>query len=59
MILTSLRIGKALTVKNLKLRTNSKLIVGQIINEYEEREEKNEEIPKDRKSTRLNSSHVD
>ena len=40
MILTSLRIGKALTVKNLKLRTNSKLIVGQIINEYEEREEK-------------------
>ena len=40
MILTSPRIGKALTVKNLKLRTNSKLIVGQIINEYEEREEK-------------------
>ena len=40
MILTSLRIGKALTVKNLKLRTNSKLIIGQIINEYEEREEK-------------------
>ena len=51
MILTSLRIGKALTVKNLKLRTNSKLIIGQIINEYEEREEKNEEIPKANKST--------
>ena len=34
-ILTSLRIAKALRVKNLKLRINSKLIVGQITNEYE------------------------
>ena len=38
-ILTSLRIAKALGVKNLKLRTDSKLIVGQITNEYEVKEE--------------------
>ena len=39
-ILTSLRIVKALGVKNLKLRTDSKLIVGQITNEYKEKEER-------------------
>ena len=39
-ILTSLRITKALEVKNLKLRTKSKLIVGQITNEYEAKEER-------------------
>ena len=38
-ILTSLRIAKALGVKNLKLRIDSKLIVGQITNEYEAKEE--------------------
>ena len=38
-ILTSIRIVKALRVKNLKLRTNSKLIVGQITNKYEAKEE--------------------
>ena len=38
-ILTSLRIAKALGVKNLKLKTDSKLIVGQITNEYEAKEE--------------------
>ena len=39
-ILTSLRIAKAFGVKNLKLRSNSKLIVGQITNEYEVKEER-------------------
>ena len=39
-ILTSLRIAKALEVKNLKLRTDSKLIVRQITNEYEAKEER-------------------
>ena len=39
-ILTSLRIAKALGIKNLKLRTDSKLIVGQITNEYEEKKER-------------------
>ena len=39
-ILASLRIAKALGVKNLKLRTDSKLIVGQITNEYEAKEER-------------------
>ena len=39
-ILTSLRIAKALGVKILKLRTNSKLSVGQITNEYEGKEER-------------------
>ena len=39
-ILASLRIAKALGVKNLKLRTDSKLIVGQITNEYKEKEER-------------------
>lgn len=39
-ILTSLRIAKALGVKNLKLKTNSKLIVGQIPNKYEAKGER-------------------
>lgn len=39
-ILTSLRIAKTLGVKNLKLRTDSKLIIRQIINEYEAKEER-------------------
>ena len=39
-ILTSLRIAKAFGVKNLKLRSDSKLIVGQITNEYEVKEER-------------------
>jgi len=39
-ILTSLRIAKAMGIKNLKSRTNSKLIVGQITNEYEAKEER-------------------
>ena len=39
-ILTSLRIAKALGIKNLKSRTDSKLIVGQITNEYEAKEER-------------------
>ena len=38
-ILTSIRIVKALSVKNLKLRTDSKLIVGQITNKYEAKQE--------------------
>ena len=40
MILTSLRIEKALGIKNLKLRIDSKLIVRQITNEYEAKEER-------------------
>ena len=39
-ILTSLRIEKALGIKNLKLRIDSKLIVRQITNEYEAKEER-------------------
>ena len=39
-VLTSLKIAKALKVKNLKLRTDSKLIVGQITNKYEAKEER-------------------
>ena len=39
-ILTNLRIAKALGVKNLKLKTDSKLVVGQITNEYEALEER-------------------
>ena len=39
-ILTSIRIAKALGVKNLKLRTDSKLSVGQITNKYEVKEER-------------------
>ena len=39
-ILASLRVAKALGVKNLRLRSDSKLIVGQITNEYEVKEER-------------------
>ena len=39
-ILTSLRIARALGIKNLRLRIDSKLIVGQITNEYEVKEER-------------------
>ena len=39
-VLASLRVAKALGVKNLRLRTDSKLIVGQITNEYEAKEER-------------------
>ena len=39
-VLASLRIAKALRIKNLKLRINSKLIFGQITNEYEAKEER-------------------
>ena len=38
-ILTSLRVVKALEARNLKLNTDSKLVVGQITNEYEAKEE--------------------
>ena len=37
-VLTSLRIVNALGVRNLKLNTDSKLVVGQIIKEYEAKE---------------------
>ena len=39
-ILTRLRIGKALGAKNLLLQSDSKLIVGQIKEEYEAKEER-------------------
>ena len=39
-ILASLRIVKALGIKNLKLRTDSKLVIRQITNEYEAKEER-------------------
>ena len=39
-ILASLRVAKALGVKNLRLRSDSKLIVGQTTNEYEVNEER-------------------
>ena len=39
-ILASLRVARALGVKNLRLRSDSKLIVGQITNEYEAKEER-------------------
>ena len=39
-VLANLRIARALGIKNLRLRTNSKLIVGQITNEYEVKEER-------------------
>lgn len=38
-ILTSLRVAKALGAKNLKLKTDSKLIVGQTTNKYEAKKE--------------------
>ena len=39
-ILASLRVARDLGVRNLKLRSNSKLIVGQITNEYEAKKER-------------------
>lgn len=39
-ILTSLRVARALGARNLKLNTNSKLVVGNITNEYEVKEER-------------------
>ncbi|XP_075633480.1 uncharacterized protein LOC142605939 [Castanea sativa] len=39
-VLTSLGIAKALGIKNLKLMTDFKLVVGQITNEYEAKEER-------------------
>ena len=39
-ILTGLRIAKALGVRNLKLNFDSKLMVGQITNEYEAKEDR-------------------
>ena len=39
-VLACLKVGRALGVKNLRLRSDSKLIVGQITNEYEVKEER-------------------
>ena len=39
-VLTNLRVARALGVKNFRLRSDSKLIVGQITNEYEVKEER-------------------
>ena len=39
-VLTSLRVAKALGIRNLKLNTNSKLVVGQITNEYEAKKDR-------------------
>ena len=39
-VLTSLRVAKTLGAKNLKLKTDSKLVVGQINNEYEAKKER-------------------
>ena len=39
-IIASLRVAKALGIKNLRLRIDSKLIVGKITNEYEAKEER-------------------
>ena len=39
-IIASLRVAKALGIKNLRLRIKSKLIVGKITNEYEAKEER-------------------
>ena len=39
-ILTGLRVGKALGAKNLLLQSDSKLVVGQIKEEYEAKEER-------------------
>ena len=38
-VLASLRVARALGVKNLRLRSDSKLIARQIANEYEAKEE--------------------
>ena len=39
-ILTGLRLGKALEVENLLVQSDSKLVIGQILEEYEAREER-------------------
>ena len=39
-ILTGLRLGKALGVKNLLVENDSKLVIGQIKGEYKEEEER-------------------
>ena len=39
-VLASLRVATALGVKNVRLRSDSKLIVGQITKEYEAKEER-------------------
>ena len=39
-ILTRLRLGKALGVKNLLVQNDSKLVIGQIKGEYETKEER-------------------
>ena len=39
-ILTSLRLAKALSVKSLVVKSNSKLIVGQVNREYEAKEKR-------------------
>ena len=39
-VLTSMRVAKALGVRNLKLKSNSKLVVGQITKEHEAKEDK-------------------
>ena len=39
-VLTELRVGKALGVKNLLLQSNSKLVVGQINGEFKAKEER-------------------
>ena len=45
-ILMGLRVGKALGAKNLLLQSDSKLVVGQIKEEYEAREEKIQKYPR-------------
>lgn len=45
-VLTSLRIVKALGVKNSKLKTDFKLVVGQKTNEHEAKEERMQKISK-------------
>ena len=39
-ILTGLRLGKALGAKNLLVQSDSKLVIGQIMEEYEVKEER-------------------
>ena len=39
-VLASLRVARALGVKNVRLRSDSKLIVGKITNEYEAKKER-------------------
>ena len=39
-VLTRLRVGKALEVKNLLLQSDSKLVIGQIKEEFEAKEER-------------------